>query len=154
MPLPQNVINRLQQVLSAVAEDHPHGARLKDDAARLWDRVQKFIALQLLGGAVDAESLELSCYALQLPLRQAKGAATGILGRTNLRERCEQAAELLVSLVGQEIEEPLLDRAARLLHEVPQRATVIDDARLLADALNLDDFGLTGAIVQAIQLGS
>jgi hypothetical protein len=59
---------------------------------------------------------------------------------------------LLVSLLGSEVEESLLDRATRLLHEVPHRAPVIDEAKLLADAVNLDDFGLIGLIAQTMQL--
>ncbi len=94
-----------------------------------------------------------SCYALQLPPRQSKGVLTSKLGRTNLRERCEQAAELLVSLLGSDVDEPLLDRTTRLLQEVPHRSPVLDDAKLLADAVNLDDFGVTGLMFQMIQLG-
>jgi len=102
---------------------------------------------------MDEEALELACYALQLPPRQAGGLIAGRLGRTNLRDRCEQGAELLVSLLGSDVEEDLLDRSTRLLHEVSHRSPVIDEAKLLADALNLDDFGLTGLIVQTVQLG-
>ena len=90
---------------------------------------------------------------LQLPPRQGKGLISGRLGRTNLRDRCEQAAELLVSLVGSDVEESLLDRTTRLIHEVPHRSPVIDEAKLMADALNLEDFGVIGLIIQAIQLG-
>jgi hypothetical protein len=36
---------------------------------------------------------------------------------------------------------------------VPHRAPVIDEAKLLADALNLDDFGVIGLVIQTIQLG-
>ena len=97
------------------------------------------------------DAMELACYALQFPMRQAR-PATSKLGRTNLKDRAEQSAELLVSLFDQHIEEPLLDRAARLLHELPQKSPVPDEARLLADAVNLDDFGITGLLIQMIQM--
>ncbi len=85
--------------------------------------------------------------------RQGKGLIAGRLGRTNLRDRCEQAAELLVSLVGSNVEDSLLDRTTRLIHEIPHRSPVIDEAKLMADVLNLEDFGLIGLIIQAVQLG-
>jgi hypothetical protein len=128
------------------------GPRLTGDAVRLWQRIQKFASMGLIGPEIDVDALELACYALQLPPRQARGVIAGKLGRTNLRERCEQAAELLVSLAGAEVEENLLDRTTRLLHEVPHRSPVIDEGRLLADALNLDDFGVTGLIIQTMQM--
>jgi hypothetical protein len=108
--------------------------------------------MNLIGPEADLDALELACYALQLPTRQGRGVTSGRLGRTNLRDRCEQAAELLVSLMGSDIEEPLLDRTTRLLHEVPHRSPVIDEAKLLADALNLEDFGVIGLVLQMVQL--
>jgi hypothetical protein len=144
---------RLEQVLSTVDDHGSLGPRLKGDAARLWARLNKFLSMNLIGPSADAEGLELACYALQLPARQGRGAIAGRLARTNVRDRCEQAAELLVSLMGSDIEESLLDRTTRLLHEVPHRSPVIDESKLLADALNLDDFGLIGLVIQAVQLG-
>jgi hypothetical protein len=64
----------------------------------------------------------------------------------------EQAAELLVSALGEEIDELLLDRATRVLHEMPHRSPMLDESKLLADAVNLEDFGLIGAVQQAVQL--
>jgi hypothetical protein len=125
---------------------------LAGDAARLWRRIGRFLQMNLVGPQVDSDALELACYGLQLPLRQARGPTVGKPPRTSLRDRCEQAAELLVSLLGGELEESLLDRAARLLHETPQRSPMLDEARLLADAINLDDFGLIGWVNQTIQL--
>ncbi|HEY8666868.1 MAG TPA: hypothetical protein VIL86_09395, partial [Tepidisphaeraceae bacterium] len=49
-------------------------------------------------------------------------------------------------------DETLLDRTIRLVHELPQRAPMLDEARLLADAVNLDDFGMIGLILQTIHL--
>jgi hypothetical protein len=153
MSLQPDLRKRLEKVLSTVDDQGSPGPRLIGDAARLWERLRKFSSMNLIGAEVDHDALELACYALQLPTRQGKGVIAGRLGRTNLRDRCEQAAELLVSLLGSEVEENLLDRATRLLHEVPHRAPVIDEAKLLADAVNLDDFGLIGLIAQTVQLG-
>jgi hypothetical protein len=144
---------RLEQVLSTVDDHGSLGPRLKGDAARLWQRISKFISMNLIGPHVDADGLELACYAIQLPSRQVKPVTSGRLGRTNLRDRCEQSAELLVSLMANDVEESLLDRTTRLLHEIPHRTPVIDEAKLMADALNLDDFGLIGLVIQAVQLG-
>lgn len=153
MSLPADVRKRMEKVLSTVDDQGLLGPRLKGDAARLWNRIQKYTSMNLIGPEVDAEALELACYALQLPPRQGKGTVAGRLGRTNLRERCEQSAELLVSLMSSDIDEALLDRTTRLLQEVPHRSPVIDEAKLLADAFNLDDFGIIGLMAQAVQLG-
>jgi hypothetical protein len=96
--------------------------------------------------------MELACFALQLPQRQAKPPTAGRLGRSNLKDRAEQSAELLVSLFDGKIDEDLLDRTARLLHEMPHKTPVPEEARLLADAINLDEFGLVGLVNQMIQL--
>jgi hypothetical protein len=152
MPLQANLRIRLERVLSTVDDEGLAGPRLRSDALRLWNRVRRFAAMNLIAPDMDTEGLELSCYAMQLPPRHGRGIIAGRLGRTNLRERCEQSAELLVSVMGDDVEEPLLDRTTRLLHEVPQRSPVLDEARLLADAVNLDDFGVTGLIAQTVQL--
>jgi hypothetical protein len=161
MPLEAKLRRRMQQLLSAVDDHDTKGPRLVDDAPRLWNRIQSFIVQGFAGKASpdqtgaaepDAEALELACYALQLPQRQHKPPTAGKLGRTNLKDRAEQSAELLVSMVGDEIDEGLLDRTTRLLHEMPHRSPVPDEARLLADGVNLDDFGVTGLVMQIIQL--
>ncbi len=143
---------RLQKLLGVVDDHDTSGARLTDDAARLWRRVKLFLAQGLINPDADLEATELACHALQLPLRQRKALPTGKLGRTSLKDRAEQAAELLVSQVGDMVDESLLDRTTRLLHEVPQRSPMLDEAKLLADALNLDDFGVTGLVQQTIHL--
>jgi hypothetical protein len=152
MPLDSKLKLRLERVLNTVDDHGSFGPRLTGDAVRLSNRLRRFADLALVPAETDWDSLELACYALQLPPRQDRGAISGKLGRTNLRERCEQAAELLVSLVGADVEEKLLDRTTRLIHEIPQRAPMIDEARLLADALNLDDFGVTGLFIMSMQM--
>jgi len=144
MSLEARIRKQVARSLETFEEQSKRGPRLVDDAQRLWRRVQKFISLDLTAEP-DLEALELACYALQLPMRQAKPPSTAKLGRTNLRERAEQAAELLVS-TGEGIDETLLDRATRVLQEMPHRTPVIEDAKLLADALNLEDFGVIGLI--------
>jgi hypothetical protein len=152
MPLQPDLLKRLERVLSTLDDQGSLGPRLRGDAARLWRRVSNWLSMNLIGPGAEVDALELACYALQLPPRQARGIMPGRLGRTNLRERCEQSAELLVSLVGSDVEEGLLDRTTRLLHEVPQRQPVLDEAKILADALNLEDFGVIGLILQTVQL--
>ena len=143
---------RLQKLLGVVDDHDTSGSRLTDDAARLWRRVKQFIEKGLIGADADVEATELACQALMLPMRQRKLLPTGKLGRTSLKERAEQAAELLVSQAGDLVEEGLLDRTTRLLHELPHRSPMLDEAKLLADALNLDDFGVTGLVQQTIYL--
>jgi len=152
MPLDGKLQKRLERALRVVDDHGTTGSRLIDDAHRLWNRVQKFIGLNLIPQTTHGDALELGCHALQLPFRQNVVPAVGKLGRTNLKERAEQAAEMLVSQLGDAIEESLLDRATRLLQELPHRSPMIDEAKLLADAVNLEDFGVTGIIQQTVQL--
>ena len=86
-------------------------------------------------------------------MRSSSNLPAGKLGRTNLRDRTEQAAELLVGAVGNEASEELIDRATNILLAMPHRNPASDESKLLADALNLDDFGVIGVINRAIQLG-
>jgi hypothetical protein len=142
---------RLTRALSIVDEHGTYGPRLIDQAGRLWRRVQALAAMGLVADPIDAPALELASWALQLPMRSNKLLPAGKLGRTNLRERAEQSAELLVSVLAAEADEPLMDRTTALLLAVPQRNPVSADARLLADAINLDDFGVGGFMFRIIQ---
>lgn len=150
--LDTKVKHLLEKALTKVDEVETRGPRLMDDAQRLWCRAQSLLDLKLLSENVDLPPLELACYALQLPLRHVKLLPTGKMGRTNLHDRAEQAAEMFVGLMEDRIDESLLDRATRILHEVPNRAPSLDEAKLLADAVNLEDFGMTGILLQTIQL--
>src|SRR5690348_13944473 len=154
MSLDAKLIARLEKALGVVDDHGTVGPRLLDDARRLWARVQRFIAMGLVPAeAVEKDSLELASYALQLPLRRGNTLTTGKPARATLRERAEEAAELLVTLSEDTLEESLLDRTARILHELPQRLPILDETKLLADAVNLEDFGVTGLVAQAVQLG-
>ncbi len=155
MSFDEKLRRRLELLLAVVDEreaPESRGPRLMDDAARLWRRIRHFISLGLVTAQPDTDALELACLAMQLPMRSTKAAAGGKLGRISLRDRAEQAAELFTESVAGEIDESLLDRTARLLHETPQHPPVIEDAKLLADAVNLEDFGLVGLTQQTLQL--
>jgi hypothetical protein len=58
-----------------------------------------------------------------------------------------------VGAVGQEASEELVDRVTNILLATAHRKPDSEEAKLLADALNLDDFGLIGLFARAIQLG-
>ncbi len=133
----------------AVPADAP---RLAADARRLWRRVRGFVRDGLVRTPPDECALELACWALQLPMRRGEAVAVGRLGISNLRDRAELAAQRLVEEVGEHVEPGLLDHATRLLHETPQRPPVLEEAKLLADAVNLDDFGAGGALRQLAEL--
>jgi hypothetical protein len=153
MPLEGELKQRLERVLAVVNDHEPRGARL-EEARRLCARISMLIAQEALPPQTDTTALETACLALQLPMLHPKPALAGKSGRTPLRDRAEQAAELLTSLASAtqgdtaNIEETVL-----LLQQVYQRNPQDDQAKLLADALNLEDFGVAGLIAQAIMLG-
>jgi len=149
MPLDAKLRQRLEQALALVDEAGTIGPRLVGDAQRLWQRTQRLAAMKLVGEGLDLEALELACYAIELPLRRSRGTSGGRPVHTSLRDRSEEAAELLLGLAG-DADERLLDRATRVLHEMPHRSPMLDEARLLADAINLDDFGIIGLVRQAM----
>ena len=154
MPLEGQLKARIERALGVVEDHGARGTRLLDDARRLAARVRHIIAQGVVGPDTDPAPIELACHALQLPLRGFRMTPTGRLGRTNLRERAEQAAEMLVSLSGDGSpqDDALIEEATRLLVQVHQRAPETDAARLLADALSLEDFGVIGLIAQAIAI--
>ncbi len=124
--------------------------RLLDDAKRLMKRIDSLIAMSLTRKPVDRELLELAAHALQLPMRQTDDLPVGKFGQLNLRPLAEQSAEQLVSLAGECIDESMLDRVTQLLLDLPSKSPETDDARLLADTINLEDFGLSGLLNSAI----
>jgi hypothetical protein len=146
MPKDQGLVARITRLLGTLDDQDQAGPRLAADARRLWQRVERFIDMGLSGRHVDAGPLEFACYALQLPVGKTKS-------RPHLKQRCQQAAELMVSLLGDDIEEKTLDRVGRILTETAQKSPMLDEARLLADAVNLDDFGVAALFSYAIQLG-
>jgi hypothetical protein len=153
-PVEEKLHKRLTRALGTVDEHGTTGPRLVDDAQRLWRRVQALLQLGLIPSGSDEPALELACYALQLPMRSEKNLPIGKFGGpTHLRDRSEQAAELLVAAAGSDAPEELIDRATDLLLAVPHRRPDSEEAKLLADALSLEDFGAIGLASRAIQLG-
>lgn len=144
---------RLTRALSLLDERGTTGPRLVDDAMRLWQRVQHLLAMELIPTAADRVALELSCYALGLPFAYEKSARKRQPLRTRLRDRALQAIDLLPAYFNHEdADAQLLARTTQLLEQMPDRVPKLPEARLLADAVNLDDFGVSGLIVQAFQL--
>jgi hypothetical protein len=152
MALESMLTKQLDRALTALDDRGTVGPRLVDDAHRLWRRVRKLLAMSLVPATADTEALELACFALQLPFAYDKSARARSTGRTNLRDRAALAAERLPAFFDTTANATLLDKTIRLLDELPDRAPKLADARLLADAVNLEDFGVSGMIVQTIQL--
>jgi len=144
---------KLQQLLSRDTAGRA-SPRLQADAQRLIDQLASVATLSLTPKPPLIDVLHLACYALQLPMRQSDSLPVGKSGQLNLRQRSEQAAELLVSEAGDLIEETTLDRVTRVLLDLPSREPESDDARLLADVVNLDDFGLTGLLASTVLLAT
>src|SRR5256885_5131939 len=93
MPLDAKLRQRLEQALSVVDDHGTAGPRLLDDALRLWQRVEKLAAMNLVPAeGLDRDALELACYALQLPLRRRRTLPTGPQQRSTLRQRSEESA--------------------------------------------------------------
>ncbi len=153
MALSGDLQRRIETILSGDGGTANRSNRLIDDAHRLWKRATRLLGMKLIRGETDVEAMELACLSLQLPLSGPGSATEGRLAGGKLRDRAEQSAELLAATFGAEIDESLLDRTTRLLHELPQRTPMLDEAKVLADAVNLDDFGAIGMINQAMQVG-
>jgi hypothetical protein len=153
MHLDGKLRQRLERALNVVDEQGTIGPRLLENARRLWARLMQFQSARLVPDGLDQESLELCAYAIQLPLRQARRSARGRPGRSTLHDRAEEAAEMLLAMASADVDERLLDRGTRVLYEMPHRAPMLDEARVLADAVNLDDFGLTGLVSLCMQAG-
>lgn len=153
MSLDAGLIKRLGRILRALDERATEGPRLLDDAARLWRRLQKMLAMNLVPTTADQAALELACYALQLPFAGEKSSRSKPPVRTRLRDRAALAIELLPRVFDDPAaDQSLLQRTVALLEQMPDRDPKLPDARLLADALNLEDFGVMGIILQSIQL--
>src|SRR4029078_9577888 len=129
MPLDAKLRQRLEEALGVVDDHGTAGPRLLDDAERVWGRVHKFIGMNLVPAeGLDLDALELACFALQLPQRRTRTLPTGKHRRDTTRERAEESAELLLGVAGGDADELLLDRAARVLHEMPHRSPMVDEA--------------------------
>lgn len=152
MPLDPSVRERIEQALRIIDETGARGPRLIEDAHRLWCRVQSLIRMDLVAEMSDIDAMELASLAVQLPMRRTRALGSRA-NRANLRDRAEEAAEQLIEIAAGEADDDLLDRTARLLHEMPHRQPMLDEAKLLADAINLDDFGVVGLLNHSISVG-
>ncbi len=153
MPLDANLVKRLTRALVALDDRGNTGPRLVDDSLRLWRRVQTLLAMQLIPANADRTALELSCYALALPFAYDKSNRKRSPMRTRLKDRAIIAIELLPPYFNHpDADDQLLAQTLNLLEQMPERAPKLPEARLLADAVNLDDFGVSGLIVQSFQL--
>ena len=153
--LDPQIKRRMEKALVVVDEHGTRGTRLLDDADRFCRRLKKFIAAGIVAPETDSLPLELSCYALQLPLKSNMSTTPGRFGgggRTNLRERAESAAEMLVGLLSDMGHDALCEQTVAILNEVHQRHPSAELPMLLADALNLEDFGVIGLVNQIISI--
>jgi hypothetical protein len=154
MPLDAQLQRRLEARLTNIVLPDPAGPRLVDDAQRLLVLTHLISDKALSGIDLDDEAIGVIGYAVQLPFCMPGPQTIGKLGVTPLRERCEQSARLLVEQLGESIDESLLDRAVRVLLEVSQKSPVPDEAKVLADAISLEDFGVTGVMLQCARLAT
>jgi hypothetical protein len=146
---------RLERWLCTPGSRNPEDSRFVLDARRFCARISAMVGRQVLPPETDVKPLELACLALQLPLRNQSAFPTRG-GRSSLRDRAEQAAEMLVSLTnpgGRGTPEGDVEETVQLLQQVYQRKPESDMAKLLADALNLEDFGVSGLIGLAVTAG-
>jgi hypothetical protein len=152
MPLDGALKHRLERALSVVDDHGTRGTRLLDDARRFCARIRRLMGRGMLPPETDSAALEVACMALQLPLRATRGSAGKATGRSTLRERAEQASEMLVGLTQDAADEALVEETTQLLIQVHLRNPASEQAKLLADALNLEDFGVAGLIAQTITI--
>lgn len=135
--------DRVSSLLSTVDHHGTSGRRLVDNSSRLCSMVHQLLSLNLIPAPSDTSALELACSALQLTLRHPQPTRSPM----TLRDRAQTAVELLVSAIpADEDTDGSLSRATLLLQQLPTRSPVLPEARLLADAVNLEDFGITGLL--------
>jgi hypothetical protein len=156
MPLDVQLRRRVRAALDAAPPGlvpimPREGVRLSDDARRLYRRVVQFTSLGLVHNPPELESVELAACAMMLPMRHGEASIRGPMGVMPVRDRSELAAQRLIEEVGEFVDAPLLDRTTRLLFELPQRPPILEEAKLLADAVNLDDFGMHGLLRQTAE---
>ncbi len=188
-----SVRQHVKRTLGPPEDRHGDASPLAEDAQRLCRRSLRFKGVMGITEKLDVEALELACWALQLPRKQAaqvnppagktgpgkttagktppgktaagklasgkvvggKAASGGVSAvaatPAGLRSRAEAAAELLMTTWAEHIPTDLLDRAHRILLEVPQKQPEAAEARLLAEAVDFEDFGLLGILNAAMQ---
>ena len=128
--LEQKLEHHMYRLLTVVEAGGARGVRLIEEGKRLCKRVRQFVHMKLAENSLDEDALELACFALQLPSKNIKLLTPGKMGQVSLKDRCEQAAELLISTAGDDVEAELLERATTILRAMPHRNTKMDEARL------------------------
>lgn len=83
--------------------------------------------------------------------RRSAHARPSIKRRTTARPGRPQPLRINLRPAGEDAS--VVDRAFRLLADLAQKRPTTDAARLLADAVNLDDFGAMGLARQALEMG-
>ncbi|HWB53462.1 MAG TPA: hypothetical protein VG722_04690 [Tepidisphaeraceae bacterium] len=117
-------------------------------AQRAPSSLQRLLGLNLIVSA-NTEALEMAVDALHAPLPRRFEKA----GRANWRQRCERAAEGLIKLFPNADPERL-EQTRNILRQASIRIPSLDDARLLADTMNLDDFGIAALLQHTLQMGA
>jgi len=138
----------VQRIATVFAEAGEIAVVLERDARRLFAIAQRLVDMDLVPPPVDLEALELAAWSWHLPLAGAPPGSrrTGHMG---FRERADQSAELLLGALP---DSAAAERAAGILREVPRRATAVNEARILSDAINLEDFGISGVLQAAMRM--
>jgi len=150
--LDRKIIAVLERALGKAEDGEARPGRLLEDTRRLCARTRGLLEIGLPTGNIDRPAIELACYALALPLRPSKGAPAVTPSRLGLRARALEAAELLDDLLGEVAGRKQLDQVMQILRDMSEQRAKTQEARLLADAVNLDDFGVIGMIQQTLEI--
>ncbi len=130
--------------------DDRAGQSLRSAAKELFLRAVRIARQESPGAPLDRESLETACLALHLPFTLAETTRQTSMGVLSMNERCSQATELMIGAADEATGESLeritdaIERTTRILSECPRRGSTLNEARVLADAINLEDFGISG----------
>lgn len=116
---------------------------LLGSAQILFKRSLYYAKRELPDAKLDRDALEIACHALMMPFAVGPTKPSS-MGVVSLSDRCTQAAEQLLANVGSATTEEMLDRTMRILLECPRKGTTLAEARVLADAINIEDFGVSG----------
>ena len=144
---------------------------LTEDASRLWNRIQALLKNGLISVKIEEEVVKLACLMLQLPDRNHKSNGNGKPHRSTFKDRVQKAIDYLVTAEtrnaataeaalrnrrsniqsdASDITMELFHPTAKLLRQLLEKRPATDEAKLLLDAINLDDFGISGLILYAM----
>jgi hypothetical protein len=120
----------------------------KTSAPKLPSNLPLLLGLELVVSP-NAAALELAVEAIQ----NSVSRRTEKSQRASWRQNSMPAIRSLNKLFSSS-DSDLLEDARNILQEASKSPPSTDDARLLADALNLDDFGIHGLLQQALRMGA